>query len=87
MFRAAFCALGTCLMLWGAALFYVDTITLKPDAPHGFVMDLFAQETGSKRTIRPALWLPYTLVGVGIVTMLYAIALPRRQPRVPEHHH
>jgi hypothetical protein len=77
MIRAAFSALGINLTLWGAGLFYVDSVTLKPNTPQNPVLSLISHSQGDGRTIQMAPWLPYTLIGVGVVTMLYAIALPR----------
>ena len=77
MIRAIFSALGINMALWGAGLFYVETVTLKPDAPSNPILSLITHSAGSDRAIQFAQWLPYTLIGVGVVTILYAIALPR----------
>lgn len=77
MIRAAFSALGFTLTLWGAGLFYVDAVTLKPDTPHNPLLSMISHSTDGDQTIQFAQWLPYTLIGVGVVTILYAIALPR----------
>lgn len=77
MIRAAFSALGISMTLWGAGLFYVEAVTLKPDTPSNALLSLISHSTGSGRTIEFAQWLPHTLIGVGGVTILYAIALPR----------
>ncbi len=77
MIRGAFSAVGINLTLWGAGLFYVEAVTLKPDTPQNPVLSMISYSTGGVRTIQLAPWLPYTLIGVGIVTILYSIALPR----------
>ena len=77
MIRATFSAVGLNLALWGAGLFYVEAVTLKPGTPRNPLLALISQQTSDGRMIQFAQWLPYTLVGVGIVTILYAIALPR----------
>ena len=77
MIRAAFSALGFSLTLWGAGLFYIEAVTLKPDTPQNPVLSFISHSAGGERTIQFAQWLPYTLIGVGVVTILYAIALPR----------
>jgi len=79
MIRAAFTALGMTLALWGAALFYVDSVTLKANVPQTYILSWFTTNAGSQRSIVFAPWIPHTLIGVGIVTILYAIALPRTQ--------
>ena len=77
MIRGAFSAVGINLTLWGAGLFYVEAVTLKSDTPQNLVLSLISHSAGDVRTIQFAPWLPYTLIGVGVVTMLYSIALPR----------
>lgn len=85
MMRAVFSALGFSLMLWGGALFHIDSVTLKADAPRNAVVDFLVSEQGSSRTVQMAPWLPYTLIGVGLVTLMYAIALPKPVPRGQGH--
>ena len=77
MIRGAFSALGINLTLWGAGLFYVEAVTLKPDTPQNLVLSLISHSSSEVRTIQFAPWVPYTLIGVGVVTILYSIALPR----------
>ena len=77
MFRAAFSALGINLTLWGAGLFYVEAVKLKPEMPQNPLVSLLTYTADGDHTIHLAPWLPYTLIGVGIVTILYSIALPR----------
>lgn len=84
MIRAAFTALGISLALWGAALFYVESVTLKDTVPQTSILSLFTTPQGSSRSIVFAAWIPHTLIGVGIVTILYAIALPKPQ-RIEKH--
>lgn len=77
MIRAAFTALGITLALWGAGLFYVESVTLKSNVPQTSLLSLVTTNQGASNLIVFAPWIPHTLIGVGIVTMLYAIALPR----------
>lgn len=77
MIRGAFSAVGINLTLWGVGLFYVTAVTLKPETPQNLVLSMISHSSGDGRTIQFAPWLPYTLIGVGVVTILYAIALPR----------
>jgi hypothetical protein len=78
MIRAAFTALGFTLSLWGAGLFYVESVTLKPNVSQSSLLSLFTTSEGSSQQIVFAAWIPHTLIGVGIVTILYAIALPQK---------
>ncbi|AMV17562.1 hypothetical protein [Planctomyces sp. SH-PL14] len=82
MIRALLFAFGLSGTLIGAGLFYVDSIALKPtvkgiDAP--FVDLLMSVGESGEIVIRPAAWLPYTLVGMSALTVLYSIALPPRR--------
>ena len=77
MIRAAFSALGINLTLFGSGLFYVEAVKLRPDMPQNPVVSMLTYTAGDDRTIHLAPWLPYTLIGVGVVTILYSIALPR----------
>ncbi len=69
MLRAACFALGTSIALWGGLLFHVDRVVLCDT-------DL-AAALGSQ-LLDPPDWLPYTLTSCGVLTMLYAVALPRK---------
>lgn len=76
MLRALFFAVGAFLALTGGGLFAVDS----------FVLSDAALQTLSEKTplllaspeIDPPAWLPYTFSSCGVLTMLYALALPRR---------
>ena len=85
MIRAAFTAVGVSLALWGWALFYVESVTLKNKIPQSTILSIVTTQRGGSETIVFAPWIPHTLIGVGIVTVLYAIALPRRQSAVRHH--
>lgn len=78
MIRAAFTALGFTLSLWGAGLFYVESVTLKSNVAQSHLLSLVTTTQGDSQQIVFAAWIPHTLIGVGIVTILYAIALPGR---------
>lgn len=78
MIRAAFTALGLTLSLWGSGLFYIESVTLKPDISQSSLLSLVTTKQGNSQQIVFAAWIPHTLIGVGIVTILYAIALPGR---------
>jgi hypothetical protein len=78
--RAFFLGTGVYVALFGATLFLVDQIKLHPHqsaTPDAWMAYLTTDGTGHGRTVNPPDWLPYTLVGMGGVTILYAIALPK----------
>jgi hypothetical protein len=56
----------------------VESVTLKPNVSQSSLLSLFTTSEGSSQQIVFAAWIPHTLIGVGIVTILYAIALPQK---------
>ena len=81
MIRAAFLTVGLYLSLCGAGLFVVDEVTLtqKISQTPNLVVELITEKASSGlRIFHPPDWMPFTCIGVGGVTMLYAIALPRK---------
>ena len=80
MVRAAFFSMGLYLALCGAGLFFVDEVTLteRLSRQQSGLLDFATTwtDTGQRR-MDPPDWLPFSCIGLGGVTMLYAIALPR----------
>lgn len=93
MIRALLFAFGLVGTLIGCGLFYVDSILLKirvdESQPHW--ISLICSTSNGALVVDPAEWLPYTLVGMGALTLLYSIALPvphyRHSGRFSHHHH
>lgn len=85
MLRAFFFSGGLFVALWGVSFLMVDKMVLTFDAELPEVRTeefrgLFMQETqDSKRVINPPDWAAFFLMSLGTVTMLYAVALPRRK--------
>lgn len=77
--RALFLGTGVYVACVGAILFFVETVTLCACSPSGstIVRWITTNSAGQGRIINPPEWLPYMLVGMGGVTVLYAIALPK----------
>ncbi len=77
--RALFLGTGVYVACVGALLFLVDSFTLHAAAESGsaILRWITTDSAGHGRVIQPPDWLPYMLVGMGGVTVLYAIALPR----------
>ena len=76
MLRALFFAIGAFIALTGGGLFVVDTVVLTESARQSI-----AEKTpilGGSCEINPPPWLPYTCSSCGALTMLYALALPRK---------
>lgn len=84
MIRAAFLTMGLYLSLCGASLFVVDEVTLTRDVSEAdsvLLKVLTSPSASGLRIFNPPEWMSFTCVGVGGVTMLYAMALPRRHSR------
>jgi len=80
MYRAGFLAFGLYLALLGGGLFFVDELTLNPkiSARAASVLNLIAQSDSTGRHhVHPPEWAPFSLMGLGVITMLYAVALPK----------
>jgi hypothetical protein len=82
MVRAVFFAVGLFITLWGAGLLVVDkfVLNLKVDAlPQSGFRGLFSGITPErKKVIDPPDWAAFSLMSIGTVTMLYAVALPKK---------
>lgn len=80
MIRALFFGLGAFVALWGLTLFVVDGVVLacepETDEPRPLVQFTEPLPDG-RRLLDPPDWMAYTMVGMGGLTMLYALALPR----------
>lgn len=77
MLRALFFAVGAFIALTGGGLFVVDKVVLNESARRSM-----AEQTtliGGSGEIDPPAWLPYTCSSCGVLTMLYAMALPRKR--------
>ncbi len=85
MWRAIFFATGLFVAMWGGTFLMVDEMVLvsqaEPEPPRsdefrGLFMSKNAED---KKVFNPPEWAAFTLMSVGTVTMLYAVALPKRQ--------
>lgn len=80
MIRAFFFGLGAFVGLSGMTLFAVDGVLLNlaPEAKESrVVLAVSSAAPDGRRMIDPPDWVGYTLVGMGGLTMLYSVALPR----------
>jgi hypothetical protein len=82
MVRATFFAIGLFVTLWGVGLLFVDKMVLTVKAasiPQTGFRGLFtAVATDKPQVIDPPEWAAFSLMSVGTVTMLYAVALPKK---------
>ena len=85
MLRASFFAAGLFVTLWGVTFLMVDKVvlTFKDEAPKNSQMRGFFMSAtpDRKQVFDPPDWCAFSLMSVGTVTMLYAVALPKR----PQH--
>lgn len=80
MYRAGFLAFGLYMVLCGGGLIFVDEVALNKRISMNAspVLSVVGNSDESGRChVRPPEWVPYTLIGVGLVTMLYSVALPK----------
>ena len=81
MVRAVFFALGLFIALWGGAFLVIDKLVLASDeAPvqAGFRGLFGGVASAKKKVVDPPDWAAFSLMSVGTVTMLYAVALPKK---------
>jgi hypothetical protein len=89
MLRGTFFSIGMFITLWGVSLLFIDKLVLNmPDEvaarTPGFRgmyqgNNQQPQQQGKQRVIDPPEWAAFSLLSVGAVTMLYAVALPKKQ--------
>lgn len=83
MIRSTFFSMGLFVFLWGITFLFVDKMVLtakdetaRPKEFRGLFTTINADQ---QAVFDPPEWCAFSLMSVGSVTMLYAIALPRRK--------
>lgn len=76
MYRLFFFTKGLFLAFSGLTLFAVDSVTLNPAAAK--TLSLTLGGVTIPPVINPPDWMPFSLIGLGAITFMYAIAIPRR---------
>ncbi|MDZ4683885.1 MAG: hypothetical protein SH850_02275 [Planctomycetaceae bacterium] len=85
MLRASAFATGLFIAMWGASLLVIDKVVLfnaPADREEQGIRAMLAKEQiadEARPVIDPADWAAFTLMSIGSVTMLYAVALPKRK--------
>ena len=85
MWRAIFFASGLFVAMWGGTFLMVDEMVLvakaepEPQRTEEFRGLFMSKNSDDKKVFNPPEWAAFTLMSVGTVTMLYSIALPKRQ--------
>ncbi len=85
MWRAIFFASGLFVAMWGGTFLMVDEMVLvakvepEPQRTEEFRGLFMSKNAEDKKVFNPPEWAAFTLMSVGTVTMLYSVALPKRQ--------
>lgn len=85
MLRASFFSAGLFICLWGSAFLFVDKIVMhnngeklqRDDNIRGMLSNQQIEKE-IRRIIDPPDWAAFSLLSAGTVTMLYSVALPRK---------
>jgi hypothetical protein len=81
MSRSICFSAGLFIALWGVSFLFIDKIVLNStdvQREAGF-RGLFARNVAREKVVDPPEWAAFTLISVGVVTMLYSVALPKKQ--------
>ncbi|MBI3861110.1 MAG: hypothetical protein HY290_04360 [Planctomycetia bacterium] len=83
MLRSVFFSIGLFIALWGASFLLVDKLVLNTDSDangQGGFRGLFQNSAQArKKVVDPPDWAAFSLMSLGTVTMLYAVALPKKK--------
>jgi hypothetical protein len=83
MLRGTFFSIGMFIALCGVSLLFVDKLVVNVASDDGqrspgFRGMLANNPQQKQRVIDPPDWVSFSLLSVGAVTMLYAVALPKK---------
>ena len=83
MLRSACFAAGLFVGLWGLSFLAIDKLVMfQPEERDPGIRGMLARQVVNKETrpiIDPPDWAAFTLLSIGSVTMLYAVALPNHK--------
>lgn len=83
MLRSTFFSAGLFVLLWGVSFLFIDQLVLKmqeEQAQNPDVRGMFTTVTPrGQKVFDPPDWAAFSLMSIGSVTMLYAVALPKKQ--------
>ncbi len=85
MLRSIFFSTGLFVVFWGITLLFVDQVTLTAKVEESEqqknqeVRGMISSNSNNQKVINPPEWAAFSLMSVGAVTMLYAVALPKRK--------
>lgn len=82
MLKSCFFSTGLFVTLWGVSLLFVDQIVLNATEegdPENTISAMISTVTPeNQKYVDPPDWAAFSLMSVGAVTMLYAVALPKK---------
>lgn len=84
MLRSLFFAGGLFVALWGGSFLMVDEMVLtfkdepKEERDEEFRGLFMSKDENDRKVFNPPEWAAFSLMSIGTVTMLYAVALPKR---------
>ncbi len=82
MVKSCFFSTGLFVTLWGVSLLFVDQIVLnatEEGEPENAISAMISTVTPeNQKYVDPPDWASFSLMSVGAVTMLYAVALPKK---------
>lgn len=82
MLRSACFAVGLFVGLWGLSFLAIDKLVMfQPEERDPGIRGMLTKQVVNKESrpiIDPPDWAAFTLLSIGSVTMLYAVALPKR---------
>jgi hypothetical protein len=82
MLKSCFFSTGLFVTLWGVSLLFVDQIVLnatEEGEPENVISAMISTVTPeNQKYVDPPDWAAFSLMSVGAVTMLYAVALPKK---------
>ena len=82
MMRSVFFSAGLFVALWGVSFLLVDKVVLnvKDDSRQTSFRGLFTSVSPERKQVfDPPDWAAFSLMSVGAVTMLYSVALPKKE--------
>lgn len=82
MLRGTFFSIGMFITLWGVSFLFVDKFVINTHDDQARNPNFRGLFTGNspqrEKIIDPPDWVAFSMLSVGAVTMLYAVALPKK---------
>ena len=82
MVRSCFFSAGLFVALWGVSLLFIDQLvmnTTKEGEEENAVSAMISTVTpNQQKVVDPPEWAAFSMMSIGAVTMLYAVALPKK---------